>query len=233
MKRHHCISDARMPKARYRKPRGLFYYLQLLRPCLLGWLVMNSQCAGRIVREFFCWRAPASALLNGAYRAAMFSCCSSASQSNNQDLNLDSLIFFVDGQLERIQQIGFCSLVGQARFEYADTDRDGSLNLLEFCELLSEMKLGLDNDSIIEQLGSMQSHSITWSQALNFLQPQAGLQLAEADCNQVPSSIKAALSTCSVKGFSACSTTMGMGSLTSWNSWRCFFQIAMTMTFRT
>ena len=38
----------------------------------------------------------------------------------------------------------------EALFQYADADADGMLNLLEFCELLHEMRLGLDTDSLIE-----------------------------------------------------------------------------------
>jgi len=51
---------------------------------------------------------------------------------------------------KRFAQWGYQGRDVQLLFEYADTDRDGSLNLLEFCELLSEMKLGLPSDSIVE-----------------------------------------------------------------------------------
>ena len=52
---------------------------------------------------------------------------------------------------KRFAQWGYQGRDVQLLFEYADTDRDGSLNLLEFCELLSEMKLGLPSDSTMAQ----------------------------------------------------------------------------------
>ncbi|CAE7243805.1 KCND2 [Symbiodinium natans] len=51
---------------------------------------------------------------------------------------------------KRFAQWGYQSRDVQLLFEYADSDRDGSLNLVEFCELLQEMTLGLSSDSIIE-----------------------------------------------------------------------------------
>ena len=49
----------------------------------------------------------------------------------------------------------------EALFQYADADADGMLNLLEFCELLHEMRLGLDTDSLIELF--MLLCYVTWS----------------------------------------------------------------------
>ena len=52
---------------------------------------------------------------------------------------------------KRFAQWGYQSRDVQLLFEYADSDRDGSLNLVEFCELLQEMTLGLSSDSILAE----------------------------------------------------------------------------------
>jgi len=51
---------------------------------------------------------------------------------------------------KRFAQWGFRGHDVRRLFEYADVDKDGALNLMEFCELLGELKLGLSTDNIVD-----------------------------------------------------------------------------------
>mmetsp|Transcript_18313 Transcript_18313/g.42869 ORF Transcript_18313/g.42869 Transcript_18313/m.42869 type:complete len:257 (+) Transcript_18313:1-771(+) len=51
---------------------------------------------------------------------------------------------------KRFSQWGYKGHDVQKLFEYADEDNDGALNLLEFCALVGEMRLGLSMDNVID-----------------------------------------------------------------------------------
>jgi len=51
---------------------------------------------------------------------------------------------------KRFAQWGYRGHDIQQLFDFADDDNDGALNLMEFCGLLCELRLGLSNENIVD-----------------------------------------------------------------------------------